>query len=508
MKTHAAISALAAVLLLSACAKSPEELAQQARTEFAANDYGAARTSLVAALTVRPDDRELQLLQVRTLLALGDGEGARSAVERLAGNKPPQGVLGQLAAEAALLRKAPDVAVTLLTGDGSVEANRLRAAAALQKQDAAGAIRYLDQAVAAGGSGAVFADYTRLLLLNDDVAGAQAMHARAQAMAPGMLAVQLTGAELAIRQGDLARALASYTKAAQTYPGNTAAMTGKAAVLGDLGRFDEMEQALAPLAAAAPKDPVVAYLKARLAASRKNWDGVRQAILPVEAGLGQQDPVRLIYAEALTNLGQAELAIAQAAPIARANPDNREALRILAEAQFRSGDPGAAMRTFAPVVQGNAVRPEELALYARLAKAAGAPDAGSLANRAKAPSPQALGADLAEGDAAMKAGNWARAAVAYDRILAVTDGRNVLVLNNMAYAQAMLGNLDRARELADKALKLAPDNASVLDTAGWVRIRSGKDLEQGKALLRKAAQKAPGNAAIRAHLAEAENRGG
>ncbi len=85
---------------------------------------------------------------------------------------------------------------------------------------------------------------------------------------------------------------------------------------------------------------------------------------------------------------------------------------------------------------------------------------------------------------------------------------NVLVLNNMAYAQAMLGNLDRARELADKALKEAPDNASVLDTAGWVRVLAGKDVEQGKALLRKAAAKAPGNAAIRAHLTEAERRGG
>lgn len=512
MKTRAAsaaaTAAVAAILLLSACAKSPEELAGQARADFAANDYSAARTSLQAALTVLPNDRALQLLQIRTLLALGDGEGARSAVERLAGGQPPQGELAEFAAQAALLRKVPDVALQLLAGRDSVEADRLRAAAALQQQDPAAAARYLDRAVSAGGSAAAYADYTRLLLLNGDVAGAAAMHVKAQAQGPNLLATLLSGGELAMRQGDLARALAAYSKADQTYPGNLAAMTGKAAVLGDLGRFDEMEPVLKALAAAAPKDPTVAYLRARHAAARKNWDGVRQAILPVEAGLGQQDPARLIYAEALTNLGQAELAIAQAAPIARANPGNREALRILAEAQLRSGDPRAAMQTYAPVVRGSAVRPEELALYARFAKAAGTSDAEALANRAKGPSPQALGADLAEGDAAMKAGNWARAAVAYDRILAVTDGSNVLVLNNMAYAQSMLGNHGRARELADKALKLAPDNASVLDTAGWVRVQSGKDVEQGKQLLRKAAQKAPGNAAIRAHLEQAERRGG
>lgn len=508
MKTRSATAAIAAILLLSACAESPEELARRARVEFAANDFSAARASLKAALTVMPNDRELQILEIRTLLALGDGEAARSAVERLAGGKPPQGELAEFAAQAALLRKVPDVALKLLDGRDSVEADRLRAAAALQQQDAAAATRHLDRAVAAGGSAAVYADYTRLLLLKGDVAGAAAMHAKAQAQGPDLLATLLSGGELAVRQGDLAKALTAYATADKAYPGNIAAMTGKAAVLGDLGRFDEMEQVLKPLASAAPKDTVVAYLRARHAAARKNWDGVRQAILPVEAALGQQDPARLIYAEALTNLGQAEQAIAQAAPIARANANNREALRILAEAQLRSGDPRAAMETYAPVVRGNAVRPEELALYARFAKAAGASDAETLANRAKGPSPQALGADLAEGDAAMKAGNWARAAVAYDRILAATDGSNVLVLNNMAYAQAMLGNFGRARELADKALKLAPDNASVLDTAGWVRVQSGKDVELGRDLLRKAVQKAPGNAAIRAHLEQAERRGG
>lgn len=505
MKTRAAIAAL---LLLSACSQSPDELAAQARSQFAANDYAAARISLNNALTVLPADRGLRLLQVRTLLALGDGEGARSAVEQLAGGKAPQGELAELAAQAALLRKAPDVALQLLVGVTSVEAERLRASAALQQQDAAAAKRYLDRALATGGSGAAYADYARLLLIGGDLAGAEAMQAKARQAAPTLLATLLTGGEIAVRRGDLAKALMAYTQANKTYPGNIAAMTGKAAVLGDLGRFDEMAQVLDPLAAAAPKDPAVAYLRARHAQSRKDWEAVRRAIVAVEAGLDQQAPARLIYAEALTNLGQAEQAIAQAAPIARANPNNREALRILAVAQMRSGDPAAAAATYRPVVQGKTVRPEELVLYAGFAKAAGLSDAAAAGQQAARPSAQALGADLAEGDAAMRGGNWARAAVAYDRILAVTDGRNVLVLNNMAYAQAKLGNLARARELADKALKLAPDNPSVLDTAGWVRVLSGKDLAEAKELLRKAAGLAPGNTAIKAHLAEAERRGG
>jgi tetratricopeptide (TPR) repeat protein len=104
----------------------------------------------------------------------------------------------------------------------------------------------------------------------------------------------------------------------------------------------------------------------------------------------------------------------------------------------------------------------------------------------------------------MRAGNWGGAAAAYDKVLAVTDGRNVMVLNNMAYAQTMLGNHDAALKFGRRALKEAPNNPSVLDTAGWAQFRSGKDIDEARRLLRRAAQLAPKNVTIRAHLAEAE----
>jgi len=92
-------------------------------------------------------------------------------------------------------------------------------------------------------------------------------------------------------------------------------------------------------------------------------------------------------------------------------------------------------------------------------------------------------------------------------VLAVTDGRNYIALNNMAYAQLMLGNTDAALDYSRRALKEAPNNASVVDTAGWVLFKSGKDPQEARRLLQRAAQLAPGNPAIRAHLAEAERAG-
>lgn len=505
MKRHLALSAL---LLLAACADSPDELLAKAEAAYAANDFTVARLHATQALRDDPQNRRLLLIQARSLLALGDGEGAQSAIDRLAGGKRPGGELALLAAEAALLRRVPDSALAVLDGLVSPEGERLRAMAWLQKEDTGQARAALERAVAAGGSAAVFADFARLELIEDRSDAALALLARAEKADPDLLAVLLVGGELHSRRGDPGKALGYFDRAVKGWPDNLAARTGRAAVLGELGRLDELEAALKPLEASMADNPDVRFLKARLALERKNWEEVRALVQPEESRLEAQDPLRLIYAEALLRLGRAELAIAQAGPIARAQRSNRHAAAVLAEAQLAAGDAKGALTTFRPIGSSPEARAEERALLARIAKAAGDPAAADLAARAAQPAAQALAADLAEADAAIRSGAWARAVTAYERILSVTDGRNVLVVNNMAYAQSMLGNHAKALDFADRARKLAPDNASVLDTGGMVRLRAGRDLPEALRLLRLAAQKDPANPAIRARLAEAERRAG
>lgn len=498
----------ALLVLAAACSQSPEELAVKAREAFAAHDYTAARLHLAEVLKQRPGDRDLLLLQARVMVELGDGEGARGVIERLSGGKSPQGELAELAANAALLRQAPDAAIGLLAERNSVEASRLRAAAMMQLQDLPRARAELDRAVAAGASAHVYSDYVRLLLIEGDLPGAAAMQAKADQLGADQLTSLLTGGELAIRQGDLAGALARFERADRAYPHNLAVMTNRATVLGDLGRFDEMDRVIQPLVTARPEDQVVIYLQARLAKARKDWARIKALVQPLETKLDPQDPLRLLYAEALIHLGQAQQATAQAAPIARANPDNREALRVLAEAQLAAGDARSALATYRPVANSLAARPEELALFATLAKAAGDPQAVQAARAGAASAPKSVMADLAEGDAALRQHNWARAAVAYERIMAATDGGNVLVLNNLAYARSMLADHGAAIDLADRAVRQAPGNASVLDTAGWVRFRAGKDLTRARELVARAAGLAPTNATIRDHLAQIERKPG
>lgn len=500
------IALLMASLALAACSQSPRENFAAAQKAYAAHDYRAARVHLAAGLSAEPRNPAMILLKARTLLALGDGDGAGQALAQLAGGAPPKGVLAELTAEAALLRGDEAAAMTALGDRTSVEAERLRAVAALQNRDMAGAAAHFAKGEAAGGSARLYADHARYALLTGDPAAAKALLLKAAAKGPNDLDTLLVGGQLALRGGDLGTALGTYSRALALYPESLSALEGKAAALGDLGRTDEMRKLVDDAANFAPKEPRLIWLRTRAAAAQHDWKAVRALVQPLEATLDPLDPLRQLDADALTHLGQPESAIAQLQPVVQAQPGNRDAIRLLAEAKLAAGAAGEAVATLRVLVN-NAPRADELALMAKAAKAAGDPQAALWEARAKAPAPQALGHDLAAGDAAIRRGDWAMAIAAYERILAQTNGANPLVLNNMAFSQSMVGNHDKALAFAARALKAAPGNASVLDTAGYVRLRAGRDRVESLRLLREAAAKAPGNPAIRAHLAEAERAG-
>ena len=494
---------LPALLAVAACSASPETLKAQADKAFAEHRYADARLHLIEALKASPEDRTLLLQQARTNLALGDGEAAAAVIARIAGGAKPSGELAELAAEAALLRGQDGAVIDFLAGSTSTEAGRLRALVALHKGDMAGAEAAFSAALQIGTNARLLADYARFKLLAGDRPAASGLAARAREASADAIDTLLVSGQFAVSDGDLRTALGHYERATKIYPNSLAALTGKAAVLGDLGRFDEMDQTLARAATFAPKDLTVTYLLARSASARKDWPRVRAVLQPVDAILPAGHPSRLLYAEALLRLGNPAQAVSQLGTILREQPRNRRVRMIAAEAQLATGDAAGALATIAVVADQADARPEELDLAAKIAKAADSSAAESYAARRSSPAAQALLADLSEGDAAIRARDWARAIRAYERVQAATDGRNAMVLNNMAHSQFMVGNAAKARDFAAKAIKQAPDNGSVLDTAGWIEFKTGGDRARALDLLRRAAEKSPANPTIRAHLAEA-----
>ena len=496
---------LAITLLLAGCGDSPQQRLERAGKAYAAHDYRAARVDLTAVLQTEPGNVAALELAGRTHLAQGDGDGAQAALDMLAatGRKPADMAL--LMAEAALLRGKGKLALDGVAALSSAEAHRIRALAQLMLGDTlAAAASFARGEKASGEKGRLLADYARFELGRGNRDHAEKLSAQASKMAPGTLDPLLAAAQLAVAKGDLANALAQYELAARGYPGNLAALTGKAAVLGDLGRDREMAAQLEALGETAGGSPAVAYLQARAAAGRKDWRQVRTILQPLESQLATRDDAMLLYAQAQLRLGQTEQARARLEPLHRRAPRHALTALLLAETQLAGDDAKAAVATLRPLAAKPEAAPEVLALIAKAARAAGDPAAATYADRARFPTPQALGSELALGDSALKQGDWKGAAAAYERILAVTDGRNPIVLNNLAYAHSRLDNRTQALGYALRALKLAPDNPSVMDTAGWLLVETGGDRNRALDLLRGAARKAPGNATIRKHLAAAQ----
>lgn len=498
-----AVGSLALALALAGCGENPQERGERARKAFAVRDYRAAQIDLAAALADRPDDPALLELHARNALAMGDGVAAGASLAKLPDARRPAD-FALLLSEAALLRERPDDALQALGAATSAPAQRLRALALLGKGDREGADKAFAAGLVAGqGDARLLADYARFRLMGGDAGAARELADKAVKADPSLIEAQLVDAEVATAEGKLAHALDAYDKAAKAYPGNLAALAGKAAVLGDLGRTKDMEAVLASLAEIKGGGQV-AYLQARAASVRGDWGAVRTILQANEKTLDGREDAAVLYAQALVALKQPEQARARLMPLLTRHPESALIRRELAKAQLAGGDAAGALATLRPFAGQPTADAEDLRLLAKAAVQAGDPEADRLAARARFPSPQALAAQLAQADTAMKAGNWGNAIAAYERILAVTDGRNPLVLNNLAFAQSQVGNKHKALQLAQKALKEAPGNPSVMDTVGWLLAETGGDRSRALQLLRDAARKAPGNANIRKHLEDVE----
>ena len=93
----------------------------------------------------------------------------------------------------------------------------------------------------------------------------------------------------------------------------------------------------------------------------------------------------------------------------------------------------------------------------------------------------------------------------YEEALSLNP-ENDLVLNNYGYSLAERGiKLDRALEMARKAVSAKPDNPSYLDTYGWVNYRLG-NFEEAEKYIRKAVDKGEVSAVVYEHLGDTEFR--
>lgn len=183
----------------------------------------------------------------------------------------------------------------------------------------------------------------------------------------------------------------------------------------------------------------------------------------------------------------------------RADKLGDETLYLAMEAELLVGEkkPGAAADLY---VTAYSKRPNlDLAVKAWSSRklAVGTGDVSLLLDWRKR-NPEDPRAARALGDAYLADNNTAQAEAAYETVLALAPS-DLATLNNLAWLYQERGD-KRAVQLGDRAARLAPDSAPVIDTAGWAQLRLG-DKQRGLTLIRRAADLEPTDRDIQYHLA-------
>lgn len=499
---------LAALLVTTACSHAdPAEQFATARKAFAAEDYAAARTSVLGALEGDSTNREMLLLLARAQLRLADGDGAQATLVRLeeSGVRSPD--IMRMKAEAAILRGQPAAALSLLGQDGDAEAWRLRAAAHTALDDSTAALDALRRGLAVGSANfALLHDYAAFLLAAEDYKGAAAAIDSMRKLGPKRLDTLMLSGDLASQLGQLDEAKRAYTTAAGAYPMRVEPLTALATLADMQGQVDAAIALVERAAKLVPGNPAVVDLQVQLASEKGDWETVRKTLVHDEATLDPRSPNGMTYAEALLRLGHPEQARAIFAKALLLSPQNPYSRLMLAEAQLATGDAATALRTVAPLSGSVLAGPRELDLASRAAQAAGDPSAGAIAARLHAPQLKAYQQFAAAGQAALTRQDWNGALAAYRQLPGYDNDAEVL--RRMADAAAKAGQADVALGYADRALDLAPRNADMLHTAALVRLESGRDRDQMLRLMKQAIQLDPANRLFRADLARAGAAGG
>lgn len=295
-----------------------------------------------------------------------------------------------------------------------------------------------------------------------------------------------------------------------------------------------------------PQDPAPAMQLTGFLIARGLWSEVLNAARTWRERSPVQDIApSAVVAEALLRLGRPAEAVAELAPrIARAldkASSNRACIRVYAVALVRSGRADDAKRMLGKLAQADPSwrteplhAPPEwlgdvptakawLAICRELvpaddaegavafARAEGGIAAGlrstdlrdearSLANTAAKRPEASAEAHFVAGTIALDCGDAAAAKASYVAALGRDRGR-LDALNNLAIVLADLGESDKAREAAGKAVEAAPGSAEIRDTAAYV-ARKARRFDDAKASLGEAMRLEPANATWRISLAE------
>ena len=243
----------------------------------------------------------------------------------------------------------------------------------------------------------------------------------------------------------------------------------------------------------------IAYLE-------RNWAEARRILVPLALSNGKVQPRAARIALASDRDGEDYAAgLALAKSLAAADPDPEWAAAE-AEFRYRTGDQKAAAAKLEALGSSGDLEKMLAAAdaYARLKKFG---DAARIAREVCAKNPDNTEAQFRLGSSLERDGDSAGAEAVFLKLLA-SRPNDAATQNYLGYMWADKGvQLEKAREMLEKAVGREPRNAAYLDSLGWVYFRLGR-IESAEKNLREAHRREPTDPTIAEHLGDLEMKRG
>ena len=480
-----------------------------ARLALAQNKDDEALNQLQAAIKQHPDQPAAVLLLAMVADRRGRYDLSIPVLEAATKDTGTQGgvsvVLAQHYLKAGRYDDAIKLTTDLIARDSAANGARLtRAQASLAKRDAAAALR--DAQDAAKGnpkSGTAQILIARAYALQGKSAEAQAAYREALRVEPGL---QSAETELAAVSGKPMEATAQAKQvddlraAIQRDPRNAALRETLARTLLVAGKTADAQAELKALLDVVPGHVTGNLMMASiLQASGKPDDAATYLRAALRSNSSQLE-ANVAMARYLQSKGRREEAATHLQNALRVNPDLADVKLMLATTYAGMGRRPEALRLVQEVEKAAPTSPEPLVLKGSLLLGQREPrPAVEAFNAALKLKPDSVPALRGLGMAYDQLKEPARAIEQYRKALAIAP-KDAITLNNLAWLLSEdPRKLDEALPLAARAVEVAPDVPSMIDTLGWIHYRRGSYPEAEKALVR-AADREPRNALMQYHL--------
>lgn len=488
------LAALLSAVLLSACAESPQQMLESARSYLASNDHNAAEIQLKNALQQDGNLTEARFLLGRLHLQRGDIAGALKELQRAADLGYPEAEVAPLLARARLRggefdRVLADYAELKLE-DKTAQADLMvsLAGAQLGKAEVARARALFEEALKLDPTSAEAGiGLARSHLFADDAPGAEAAARAVLALHADSADAYAVLADALRVQGKTDETIAALQAAVKHGPQQVGYQYALISSLYQLGRLDEGDAQLAELKKLAPAHPMTRYLLAYQDVRGGRLEPARDGLVEVLKALPNFLPAHLLAGSVYLQLNQQALGREHLDLVLARAPGQVLARSLLISSHLAAGEAGRALELLQPLLERPFDNPRLASLAGQVFIANGDyARAETFFEQAAQSNPQDVQSRLRLGAARLAAGD-SEGALADFGLASELDDNAVQADLALIATHLRRGETDQALALQAELERKHADNPLVLSLGGRMKLAQ-RDFAGARAAFEQALQ--------------------